>query len=45
MLYVCAVKDKSFNRIVVHFIDSRMKSSIAVNTLKNAVARRTEVAG
>jgi putative transposase len=37
-LYLCAVKD-------VYFIDSRMKSRLAVAALNNAVARRDAVAG
>ena len=38
-LYVCAVKDVYSNRIVGYSIDSRMKSSLAVAALNNAVAR------
>ena len=38
-LYLCAVKDVYSNRIVGYSIDSRMKSSIAVVALDNAVAR------
>ncbi|CUR61592.1 Integrase catalytic region [metagenome] len=44
-LYVCAFKDVFSNRIVGYSIDSRMKSSLAVAALNNAVARRREVAG
>lgn len=44
-LYVCAFKDVYSNRIVGYSIDSRMKSSLAVTALNNAVARRGEVAG
>ncbi len=44
-LYLCAVKDVFSNRIVGYSIDSRMKSTLAVNALNNAVARRGEVAG
>ena len=44
-LYVCAFKDVFSNRIVGYSIDSRMKSSLAVTALNNAVARRGEVAG
>lgn len=39
-LYVCAIKDVYSNRIVGYSIDSRMKSSLAVAALNNAVARR-----
>ena len=44
-LYLCAFKDVYSNRIVGYSIDSRMKSSLAVTALNNAVARRGEVAG
>ena len=44
-LYLCAIKDVWSNRIVGYSIDSRMKSSLAVNALHNAVARRGDVAG
>ena len=44
-LYLCAVKDAYSNRIVGYSIDSRMKSTIAVNALNSAVARRGDVAG
>ena len=44
-LYVCAVKDVFSNRIVGYSIDSRMKSTLAVNALNNAVMRRGNVAG
>ena len=44
-LYLCAVKDVFSNKIVGYSIDSRMKSSLAVNALENAVAMRGEVAG
>ena len=44
-LYLCAIKDVFSNRIVGNSIDSRMKSSLAVNALENAVARRSNVAG
>jgi putative transposase len=40
-LYLCAVKDVFSNRIVGYSIDSRMKSSLAVAALANAVAQRT----
>jgi transposase InsO family protein len=39
-LYLCAVKDVCSNRIVGFSIDSRMRSSLAVAALNNAVARR-----
>ena len=39
-LYLCAIKDVYSNRIVGYSIDSRMKSSLAVAALNNAVARR-----
>lgn len=39
-LYLCAVKDVFSKRIVGYSIDSRMKSSLAVAALNNAVARR-----
>lgn len=44
-LYVCAVKDVFSNKIVGYSIDSRMKSSLAVNVLNNAAAMRGDVAG
>jgi len=44
-LYVCAFKDVYSNRIVGYSIDSRMKSSLAVTALNNAVARRGNAAG
>ena len=44
-LYMCAIKDVCSNRIVGYSIDSRMKASLAVNALANAVARRGDVAG
>lgn len=44
-LYLCAVKDVFSNKIVGYSIDSRMKSSLAVNALTNAVAMRGDVAG
>lgn len=37
-LCICAIKDVFSNRIVNYLIDSRMKSSIAVNALNSAVA-------
>jgi putative transposase len=44
-LYLCAVKDVFSNKIVGYSIDSRMKSSLAVRALENAVAMRGDVAG
>src|ERR1044072_5113414 len=44
-LYLCAIKDAWSRRIVGYSIDSRMKSRLAVNALRNAVARRGDVAG
>ncbi|MFI2279086.1 IS3 family transposase, partial [Catenuloplanes sp. NPDC020197] len=44
-LYLCAIKDVWSNRIVGYSIDSRMKSRLAVNALRNAVTRRGDVAG
>jgi putative transposase len=44
-LYLCAIKDVFSNRIVGYSIDSRMKSSLAVNALENAITRRGSVAG
>lgn len=44
-LYLCAVKDVFGNKIVGYSIDSRMKSSLAVNAVNNAVAMRGNVAG
>ena len=39
-LYLCAIKDAHSSRIVGYSIDSRMKASLAVTALRNAVARR-----
>ncbi|WP_328999492.1 IS3 family transposase [Kribbella sp. NBC_00709] len=44
-LYLCAIKDVYSNRIVGYSIDSRMKASLAVTALRNAVALRTPAAG
>lgn len=44
-LYLCAVKDAFFGRIVGYSIDHRMKARLAVNALESAVARRGDVAG
>lgn len=37
-VYLCAIKDVFVNRIVGYSIDTRMKSRLAVNALKAAVA-------
>ena len=42
-LYLCAVKDVYSGRIVGYSIDSRMKASLAVTALRNAVIRRNPV--
>ena len=39
-LYLCAVKDVYSGRIVGYSMDSRMKSSLAVAALENAVPSR-----
>lgn len=44
-LYLCAVKDVCSNRIVGYSISDRMKSSLAVAALQNAVARRGDASG
>ncbi len=48
-IYLCAIKDVYSGRIVGYSISDRMKSSLAVNALASAVARRgisgAEVAG
>lgn len=44
-LYLCAVKDVCSNRIVGYSISDRMRSSLAVQALENAVTRRDDVAG
>jgi transposase InsO family protein len=43
-LYLCAVKDVFSNRIVGYSIDSRMKASLAVSALNNAVSLRSPAA-
>lgn len=40
-LYLCAIKDVYSNRIVGYSIDGRMKASLAVSALRNAVALRS----
>ncbi|MCW2904271.1 MAG: transposase [Streptosporangiaceae bacterium] len=42
-LYLCAIKDVYSGRIVGYSIDSRMKASLAVAALCNALARRDPV--
>ena len=42
-LYLCAIKDCFSNKIVGYSIDSRMKSSLAVAALRNAIALRAPV--
>lgn len=39
-LYLCAIKDVCSNRIVGYAIDKRMKASLAVRALQNAVIQR-----
>lgn len=43
-LYLCAIKDVYSNRIMGYSIDSRMKSTLVVAALNNAVALRSPVA-
>ena len=42
-LYLCAIKDVYSGRIVGYSIDSRMKASLAVAAMRNAIARRNPV--
>lgn len=42
-LYLCAIKDVYSNRIVGYSIDSRMKASLALSALRNAIALREPV--
>ncbi|TCC28874.1 IS3 family transposase [Kribbella capetownensis] len=44
-LYLCAIKDVYSNRIVGYSIGSRMKASLAVAALRNAIALRSPSAG
>ncbi|MGO2112420.1 MAG: IS3 family transposase, partial [Pseudoclavibacter sp.] len=44
-VYLCAVKDVFSGRIVGYSIDSRMKASLAVSAIRNAVAMRGNVNG
>ena len=39
-LYLCAIKDVFSNRIVGYSIDERMKASLAVSALRNAIGLR-----
>jgi len=39
-LYLCAIKDVYSNRIVGYSIDHRMKASLAVASLRNAIGLR-----
>lgn len=43
-LYLCAIKDVYSNRIVGYSLDARMKATLAVSALRNAVATRSPVA-
>jgi transposase InsO family protein len=40
-LYICAIKDVFSNKIVGYSIDSRMKSSLAMAAMRNAIALRS----
>ena len=42
-LYLCAIKDLYSNRIVGYSLDARMKASLAVSALRNAIATRSPV--
>jgi putative transposase len=42
-LYLCAIKDACSGRIAGYSIDSRMKASLAVAALRNAIALRSPV--
>lgn len=42
-LYCCAIKDVFSNRIVGYSISDRMTAKLAVDAVRNAVTRRTEV--
>jgi transposase InsO family protein len=44
-LYICAIKDACSNRIVGYSIDERMKASLAVAALRNAVGLRSPPLG
>jgi transposase InsO family protein len=40
-LYLCAIKDLYSNRIVGYALDGRMKATLAVSALQNAIATRS----
>jgi putative transposase len=42
-LYLCAIKDLYSNRIVGYSLDGRMKATLAVSALQNAIATRSPV--
>lgn len=42
-VYLCAIKDLYSNKIVGYSIDSRMKASLAVSALRNAVEQREPI--
>jgi putative transposase len=44
-LYCCAIKDVFSNRIIGYSISDRMTAKLAVDAVRNAVARRGDVAG
>lgn len=44
-VYLSAIKDEWSNRIVGYSISDRMKSTLAVDALTMAIARRGQVAG
>ena len=43
-LYLCAVKDACSNGSSIHSIDERMKASLAVAALRNAIGLRAPTA-
>lgn len=44
-LYCCAIKDVFSNRIVGYSISDRMTATLAIDAVRDAVARRGDVAG
>ncbi len=44
-LYWCAIKDVFSNRVVGYSISKRMTAKLAVDAVRNALARRGDVAG
>lgn len=44
-LYCCAIKDVFFNRIVGYSVSDRMTAKLAIDAVRNAVARRGDIAG